>query len=299
MSRHTFSRLLLAAGFAAFALPVSAAEHVRLTVTDHRGLSSDQEFDITVSAPASATNAWIRFPETTLSGGRVVPTFTVMKYEARVNGSVAESKPDGTPVAAIFANARAACQAACAGCDLIKETQWVALAQNALANSANWTGGAVGSGKMMYGNYALQDGNLAASSDDAQGYLGITNMGYAGSESNARRRTWLLSTGDVIWDMAGNQWERTYCDDGVTGCNSGYANAFQYWSASTYTTYEYTSLSPTTNPWLKPSTYNSTQGMGLVYLSSTAPYIIRGQTGAFSWTGDNGGSTYGFRCTGP
>ena len=78
--------------------------------------------------------------------------FCVMKYEAKDNGSgVAVSTAAGLPWVSISQNtALIKSQAACTGCHLITEAEWMTLAQNVLGVASNWDNGsgthAVGTG---------------------------------------------------------------------------------------------------------------------------------------------------------
>lgn len=142
--------------------------------------------------------------------------FCVMKYEAKIQGQangdqtyssgfVPESRASGTPWAEISqANAIAESQSVCTGCHLITEAEWMTLAANIVSVPSNWTGGAVGSGSLYVGHSDNAPANtLAASTDDSQGYYGETNTG------GNQRRTFTLTNGQVIWDLAGDIWEWT------------------------------------------------------------------------------------------
>ena len=135
---------------------------------------------------------------------------------------------------------------------LITNAQWQAMAANITATSTNWSGGSVGSGKVARGhtdngitdpNQGLATGiswsgsnALAAASTDlstsnwpwtatpnaanefAAGYRGTgNNSGQAMGSGFEQRRTQYLSSGEVIWDVAGNVWEwvRYTQSDGV------------------------------------------------------------------------------------
>ena len=125
---------------------------------------------------------------------------------------------------------------------LITNAQWQALAGDIAAQAANWSGvtPAVGVGKIARGHSdnALTDANtnsttaglsftghlaLAAKSTDgstvpwsfadnasefAAGYRGTGNTSVQAAGSGwEQRRTHYVSSGDVVWDLAGNVWE--------------------------------------------------------------------------------------------
>jgi hypothetical protein len=125
---------------------------------------------------------------------------------------------------------------------LITNAQWQTLAANITATSANWSGGSVGSGGLNRGHTDSMHSDpnqgtsaglsfngtvvLGAASVDlsttpwtwlnspnaaaefAAGYRGTGNTsGQAMGSGLEQRRTHYLSSGDVIWDVAGNVWE--------------------------------------------------------------------------------------------
>lgn len=126
--------------------------------------------------------AFVTVPETTLPCGTVVPAFQVSQYHAT-------QRPDGTPwVDVNYHNARAAAERA--GLALITELQWLAIAHNIAQQPINWTGGAVGEGKLFRG---MRNGNVS----EAQPHS------YEPEDADERR--WHeLSNGERIYDMAGH-----------------------------------------------------------------------------------------------
>lgn len=113
--------------------------------------------------------------------------------------------------------------AACSGCHLISEAEWLTITQNVLSVSSNWSDGSVGSGFIYSGHNDNAPANaLAADTNDANSYSGTGNS----SPSN-QRRTLTLTNDEVIWDLAGNVYERTAGTSttgqpGITG-ETGYA----------------------------------------------------------------------------
>jgi prepilin-type N-terminal cleavage/methylation domain-containing protein len=131
--------------------------------------------------------------------------FCVMKYEAKNVGGVATAQADGTPWVSIsLAGASAVSSAACGGCHLITEVEWMTIAADVLSVRYNWSGNKVGAGYVYSGHNDNSPANpVAASSDDKDGYFATGNSG------NEQRRTLYLKSGDAIWDMAGNVSEWT------------------------------------------------------------------------------------------
>lgn len=71
--------------------------------------------------------------------------FCVMKFEAKNVGGVATSQASGVPWNSISqASAVSTSAAACTGCHLITEAEWMTIAQNVLSVSSNWGEGSVG-----------------------------------------------------------------------------------------------------------------------------------------------------------
>ena len=73
--------------------------------------------------------------------------FYVAKYEAKNVDGKAVSQAAGRPWIAISqASSIATAAAACDGCQLITDAQWMTLAENIMSVGSNWSGGSVGSG---------------------------------------------------------------------------------------------------------------------------------------------------------
>lgn len=128
--------------------------------------------------------------------------FCVMKYEAKQVGSsnVPISQPSGVPWASISqteAMVYSQNVAGCTGCHLISEAEWLTLAQNIINVSSNWNTNNVGTGYLYAGNSSGNPGIALAASNDSDSYFGTNN-------NQNQRRTFTLSNGQVIWDIAGN-----------------------------------------------------------------------------------------------
>jgi len=141
--------------------------------------------------------AFITVPDTTLPDGTVVSAFLVSQYHAM-------RREDGTPwVEVNYHDARAAAKRS--GLTLITETQWLAIAHNIAQQPINWTGGAVGEGKLFQG---MRNGNV----DGAQPHS------YEPEDADERR--WHeLSNGERIYDMAGHIFSWVF--DDVQGDDHG------------------------------------------------------------------------------
>ena len=132
--------------------------------------------------------------------------FFVMKYQAKNDGlGNPVSTASGLPWVSISQTAALAASANISPKHhLITEAEWLTLAHDIASVASNWSGNAVGSGYIYRGHTDNNPANaLEASVSDADGYYGT------GNTTGDQRRTLTLSTGEVIWDVAGNVWEWT------------------------------------------------------------------------------------------
>jgi formylglycine-generating enzyme required for sulfatase activity len=188
--------------------------------------------------------------------------FCIMKYEAKNVSPVATSQANGTPWVSISQTAAiSTAAAACDGCHLITEAEWLTIAQNVMSVGSNWSGGSVGSGSMYRGHTDNAPANSLAASTDNDGYSGT------GQTTGEQRRTLTLTNGEVIWDFAGNVWEWTSgtTEGGNQPGASGYA--WRNWNALT----ALGSLSPNPHPsYAIPaaSSWGGDQNIGLIYSNS-------------------------------
>ena len=153
---------------------------------------------------AGLAGSWVAVPGDSTYGTNA---FCVMKYEAKNVDGVATSQAASLPWTTITqTNAMAACSSLGAGVHLITNNEWMTLATNMANVASNWSGDTVGSGAMNRGN-SNYSAACAASTDDSYAYLSgctATNTGIW-----ANKRTHTLSTGAVVWDLAGNVWDWT------------------------------------------------------------------------------------------
>ena len=205
---------------------------------------------------------YITVPGSSLFGTNA---FCAMKYEAKNVGGIATSQAAGTPWVSISqTNAITTSSAACTGCHLISEAEWLTITHNVLSVASNWSGGSVGSGYIYSGHNDASPNSALAASSDGDGYSGTGNT----TPSN-QRRTLTLTNGEVIWDLAGNVWEWT--SGTATGAQPGASGfAWREWNTIAGTG----SLSPNPHPSYgtpAASNWTSGHGIGLIYSSSTEP----------------------------
>jgi len=133
---------------------------------------------------------FIAVPATTLPGGIDVPAFAVARWLAArgPDGQVVLSETMPPWVHVGYHAARLAC--ALAGFGLLTELQALAIAYDIASQAANWTGGAVGVGRLFQG---LHRGRF----DRAQPAV-------VESADPLERRWFMLSNGERIHDAAGN-----------------------------------------------------------------------------------------------
>ncbi|HAU29191.1 MAG TPA: hypothetical protein DCW68_03660 [Rhodospirillaceae bacterium] len=320
MSHRLRSSVLAASTFciAMAALPALAQETfpVRLRVSNQLGQSAEQAYTLTVTTPTHSE--WVYLPESNVSGF-TVPAFAVSKYE------MSGTSP-ATPAAGqlsdtySWASCRSACQAIGPGYDMIKESQWNRITQDIVDQPANWSGGAVGSGKLFYGLSTAE----ASSTNDVNGYHNAPTPGY----DQFNRRTMVTSTGEVLWDIAGGRGEWTYADDGRTGAtgtgqirvginnastgcvaDSTYYTGYncRCYSNTVATTKETSAVpfTPSTTDCKPSSSYTTANNAGNFYQRSTCTaagfyaYITRGisaSRGIFAFTADYAVTSAGCRC---
>lgn len=153
----------------------------------------------------STNNEFVTVPDTTLPGGRFVPSFQVFKYLAsRGEDGKPQGTMDGKPWVRIsYHDTRKVC--AEAGLQLITESQWLALAYQVAADPRNWTCGKVGEGKLFQG---LRKGTVR----EAQ-------AGTYEPQDADERRCFYLPNDEVVLDVAGNAYQWVF--DDVQGDDRG------------------------------------------------------------------------------
>lgn len=136
-----------------------------------------------------------------------VQSFCVGKYEASKGAGPeykAETLPNTLPWHSITqGEAQAACGRLGPGFALLTNKEWQVIARDIEKVPENWSSGVVGAGLLNTGHSDnVPEAGLQASIDDNESchQTGETcNL----SEWNVQRRTFRLSTGEILWDMSG------------------------------------------------------------------------------------------------
>ncbi|MES2148625.1 MAG: hypothetical protein V4508_02420 [Pseudomonadota bacterium] len=167
--------------------------------------ATEQSAAVDQLAGAAPENEFVRVPGRTLSNGTVVLDFLIGKYLSRFNDDASVSiNVEAVPTVRIsYFSAAAKCLAA--GLPMLTLSQSAALAHEVAEQAANWSGGAVGQGILLQG---LHKGN-------------VTGAVHGDFESGQRdeRRGFVLSTGEVVFDVAGHLY--TWLRDDVHGDERG------------------------------------------------------------------------------
>lgn len=152
-----------------------------------------------------AASEYITVPEVTLPNGTIVPSFRVAKYPmARGENAIPISGAAEKPWHSIsYHSVRAVVERA--GLDLLRETQWLAIAWDISQQDINWTGGKVGKGDLIQG---VRNGHVrSAQAGDYE-------------PNNKTERTWhQLSNGERIYHFGGNLYQWVF--DDVQGDENG------------------------------------------------------------------------------
>ncbi|MFA6395667.1 MAG: hypothetical protein WCW84_06835 [Sulfurimonas sp.] len=146
------------------------------------------------------------------------------------------------------------------GGHLVFKSTWDLIVTSISLNASNWSGGAIGSGYLNSGHNDNAPATIIAPvSDDTQGCVntGQTCSGTANTGQSTQKRTHLMES-NILWDWAGNQWERLYENQ-----NYGTANGWQEYSATI------ADNSPFSPKALLGYSWNSGQGVGQSYQNST------------------------------
>lgn len=231
--------------------------------------------------------------------------FCVMKYEAKCSDQLLGencnlatnttiSQATNTPWVSIDQiDARTACSNLGSGYKLFTDPECVTIPRIAELDSTNWDSGTVYSGVMYIGIVNLSDALSCGSNSVLDGDTNGTKC----LIGNINKRTLNIS-GDLIWDLSGNVWERTndtFNSNSESALGQG-SDGFKEWN-----------IIGSSWDYLKPfnTSLTSTNGIGQVYVynntifpSGTIHAFLRGgywydgaYTGAFALSLNRGPSS--------
>ena len=138
--------------------------------------------------------------------------FCVAKYEMKCNNDSTGAACVGTPISQSSnqpwvnvdqATAKTLCSSLGSRYHLITNPEWMTLARNIEATAGNWDLAVAGVNNINQGHSDGTPGNSLAANTDTSACFG-TGQTCSDSVWNSQRRTFLLSNGAVIWDLAGN-----------------------------------------------------------------------------------------------
>jgi len=283
-------------------LAVGETYAIRVKALDEDGLYDSNTNDQTFETLACPEN-YLFVDENTELGSN---SFCVMQFEAKDVGGVATSQAEELPWADITRiDAYAECEdlneeiGVNAKFGLIANLEWLAIAREIENNTANWSGGEIGNGMINRGNSDTSPNSRLSVTDVLDPYDGTgNNSSQATSSGWEQKRTHQLSSGEIIWDFAGNVFEAIDwevdggLDSGPTGCSTGGRwRGLNSSSCAGLAPGDYQS---------NDSTYNSNQGIGNFFADGSG-LVYRG--GAYGWGKDVGiynlGFAYGATFKGP
>jgi len=135
-------------------------------------ISNGTSFSLRASLSENSTYSVDYYPNTTINDcpSGYIDTghgFCVMQFEARDDGSGHPVSQTGAPWASITQTAAiAACSNLGPGYHLLTNTEWMLIANDVLNVGANWSGSAVGSGKLKIGNNGTDEANVSYNGPD-------------------------------------------------------------------------------------------------------------------------------------
>lgn len=226
---------------------------------------------------------------------------------------VAVSDTNGQPWVRIDQDeAKASCSALGSGYHLITNPEWMTIARNIENTASNWDSGTVGSGAINSGHNDTSPPISLAASTDSDGCSG-TEQTCSDTVWDSQRRTYELSNGAIVWDVAGNvlewvDWNVSPSKKAYYSFDLGPVSAWREWTvinAFILPGWEMETITwQSSNP-----AFSSAEGIGQ-YFAGSASSGGAAQRGGFHNSGAFGGvfaldlranpsyapSSLGFRC---
>ena len=201
--------------------PIGANKYEDVVVFTDKGILQEnhqlKNTDTIIDCSSLNGGEWVRVPGNSNLG---TDSFCVMKYEAKDVSGIPTSQPSQTPWVNINqTDARSSCNSLGSGYHLITDKQWVTMARNIENTASNWNSSEVGVGYMMTGHNDDYPGRLSVSNtSDPYDQTGDSGTGSCDGYSRfwpsenpwgckGQKRTFRLSTDNIVWDIGGNVWE--------------------------------------------------------------------------------------------
>ncbi len=186
------------------------------------------------------------------------------------NGRQIAALPGGWPVDEVTASS-SKIYCASIGAHLLTNAEWQTIAWNAEGVGSNWTGGTPGSGAINAGHSDNVPANpLPAAPSDSESCFGTDGPASCGGigTNPTQIRTFTLSDGSVIWDMAGNINQMT--SDLIEGAQQPHGSTSGWnWYEYTDPTMAYNSMTQDEIGPINPS-WNSSQGIGELFSENSS-----------------------------
>lgn len=154
-------------------------------------------------SPISCPIGYIVVPGSSTHG---TSDFCVAQYEMKNVGAVATSQAGSTPWVSITpGSAKTECQNLGANYDIISNNEWMTISYEIENNSANWSGGTVGTGMINRGHSDNTPASALSVTNSSDPYDSTGNNSGEGAGSGwEQKRVHYLTNGYQIWDFGGN-----------------------------------------------------------------------------------------------
>ncbi|MBI4403330.1 MAG: hypothetical protein HY537_04175 [Deltaproteobacteria bacterium] len=243
--------------------------------------------------------------------------FCIAKYEMKEVKGLPASQPTGRPwVSKTQTNATLLCRELGAGYDLITNAEWqtvareIEIAQDINGNYLNWSQGSIlGNNAINRGHSDDAPNNTLAASTDSNPCYGTQNIKCADNNHPdfTQKRTYRLTSDDVIWDFAGNAQEWIKDSNSTAQGTNGFLSV-KKWDG----TQDPRETATTKLKWGPSGTYTAKAngnygGLGYGHLNYSTGAVVRGgfwklatSSGVFAanlgFSQSAVNNTVGFRC---
>jgi len=177
--------------------------------------------------------------------------------------------------------AKNACESLGSGYKLINRSEWVAIARDVENIANNWNNLVVGEGFLYRGHSSNSPNRVIGVSNISDYYSDIVN-----AEGIEQRRVMFISSGEVVWDLAGNvmEWNN---DKFNSNAESSFGKPSETWYEWTTVSESYDSFKPLNK------SLTSANGIGMLYADPNNAYPSGTQHAFLSGGAFNSGSGAG------